>query len=289
MDLAVLEVGLGGRLDATTAHPDRRVLGFASIGMDHREHLGQSLVAIAAEKAAVMKAGSVAISAPQHPDVRKVLEAESARLHCELRWVPPLASAAEGGPSLGLPGEWQRANAAVAVAMVRAMGECGLLPPGADLTPDTLRRGLAAARWPGRLERHHWRCRPLLIDGAHNPPAAAALRLEIDRLGAAGAGDLEGGQGRRWLLGIQRHKEGAEMLRSLLGAEDRAAIVPVPGHASWSAAELGRELPHLAHRLEALDCLTDGLDWLTVRGALPVLAGSLYLVGAALTLLDPED
>ena len=204
VDLAVLEVGLGGRLDATTLHPHRPVIGFGAIGLDHREHLGDTLAAIAAEKAAVMGAGCRAFSAAQEPEARRVLEAEALRCGANLHWLDPLPAVADGGPELGLAGELQRHNGAVAVAMARALTAPDGPLAGRTLDEGMIRAGLAAARWHGRLERHRWRGRELLIDGAHNPPAAAALRRELDRLD----GGLEGARPRRWLLGIQRHKEG---------------------------------------------------------------------------------
>ncbi|MFM7265307.1 MAG: bifunctional folylpolyglutamate synthase/dihydrofolate synthase [Cyanobium sp.] len=284
VELAVLEVGLGGRLDATTAHPQRPVIGFASIGLDHREHLGDTIAAIAREKAGVLSPGSVACSAPQHPEAAAVLQAEAKRLGAELRWVEPLPTPARGGPALGLPGALQRANAAVAVAMVQA-----LIERGWDIPPSAIPAGLAAARWPGRLERRLWRGRPLLLDGAHNPPAAAALRCELDLLDPPPAP-------RRWLLGIQAHKEGAAMVASLLRPGDRAVVVPIPDHASWSAAALAQACPACAGSLQAAPSPAEGLAWLMAPdgpgdppacpGPLPVVAGSLYLIGALLPQLD---
>jgi dihydrofolate synthase / folylpolyglutamate synthase len=296
VELAVLEVGLGGRLDATTTHPDRSVVGIASIGMDHREHLGDTLTAIAFEKAGVMGPGALAFSGPQPPAAACVLEAEARRLGADLRWVEPLPAREAGGPLLGLGGELQRTNAAVAVAMAEALAERGW-----PLPPQAIINGLASARWPGRFERHHWRGRPLLIDGAHNPPAAAALRRELDRPGQANQG--EGGQangtgahgtgglapvgGRRWLIGIQRHKEGGQLLHHLLRPGDRAAIVPLTDHPSWRLGDLAAACPDLAGCLQAVDSPREGLEWLTAGdGALPVVAGSLLLLGEVLPLLD---
>lgn len=284
IDMAVLEVGLGGRLDATTVHPDRRVVGFGAIGRDHREHLGGTLEAIAFEKAGALAPGGLAVSGPQPPQAEEVLRARARELGCELQWVAPLPSPAEGGPVLGLGGELQRANAAVAAAMATVLSEHRRpsgLPP---LDRAVILRGLSAARWPGRLERRRWHGRELLIDGAHNPPAAAALRQEIDRL------DPQDGphpRGRRWLVGIQRHKEGAAMLRHLLRPGDQAAIVPIPHHASWTAAELSEVLPSQEFRLIDLADLLDGLQWMAVEGPLPVVTGSLHLIGGILPQLDP--
>jgi dihydrofolate synthase/folylpolyglutamate synthase len=277
VDLAVLEVGLGGRLDATTTHPDRRVIGFAAIGLDHREHLGDTIAAIAAEKAGVLSPGAVAFSAPQHPEAAAVLTATAQRLGAELHWVEPLAAAADGGPTLGLAGDLQRANAAVAAAMAGA-----LAAQGWPISAEAIAAGLAAASWPGRLERRRWGGRPLLLDGAHNPPAAEALRRELDRLEPAAAP-------RRWLLGIQAHKQGPAMLRSLLRPGDRVAIVPIADHRSWSVDDLAAACPEWAPALMALASTAEGLAWLMAAepGPLPVVAGSLHLLGEILPALDP--
>ncbi|MEB3322591.1 MAG: bifunctional folylpolyglutamate synthase/dihydrofolate synthase [Synechococcaceae cyanobacterium] len=274
--LAVLEVGLGGRLDATTAHPARRLVGFAAIGLDQREHLGDPVAAIAREKAGVLAPGTLAFSGPQPSAAAAVLEAEARRRGADLRWVEPLAPAREGGPSLGLPGDLQRANAAVAVALAEALAN-----DGSSIDGGAILRGLAAARWPGRLERRALQGRPLLLDGAHNPPAAEALRRELDAMAPPPP------QPRRWLIGIQRHKEGPAVLERLLAPPDRAAIVPLADHPSWTAAELGSHLPDLAERLHPVATAAEGLDWLRADGPLPVVTGSLHLLGAVLPLLDP--
>ncbi|MGB7565344.1 MAG: bifunctional folylpolyglutamate synthase/dihydrofolate synthase, partial [Prochlorococcaceae cyanobacterium] len=88
--IAVLEVGLGGRLDATTVHPRREVIGLASIGLDHREFLGPDLASIATEKAGVLHPGARVVSGPQAAAVRAVLEAQAERHGCRLQWREPL-------------------------------------------------------------------------------------------------------------------------------------------------------------------------------------------------------
>lgn len=287
LPLVVLEVGVGGRLDATTAHPQRPVVGFGPIGMDHCDLLGDNLAAIAREKAAVMAGAQVAVSGPQAPEVAQVLRQEAQRWDCSLRWVEPLASEAQGGPRLGLAGNLQRSNAAVAVAMAEALHALGW-----TLSPQAIQRGLAAARWPGRLERRQFRGFPLLLDGAHNPPGAQALRDELDRLEAeaeAGSGSGSGGdQGpRRWLLGMQISKEAPQLLDALLRPGDQVALVPVPDLPSWSRAELVAARPLLAPQLREVANLCEGLEWLVASpGPLPVVAGSLHLLGAVIPHLD---
>ncbi len=285
LDLTVLEVGLGGRLDATTAHPDRRVVGFADIGLDHREHLGDNLAAIATEKAALLRPGQKAFSASQSPEATVVLEEMAQRTGVELCWLEPLPDLANGGPALGLAGNFQRRNGAVAVAMARALAEQGW-----PISEDAIRLGLAKARWPGRLEQHHWRGRTLLLDGAHNPPAALNLRRELS--------SRDGLAPRSWLLGIQRHKEAGPMLRAMLLPGDEAFITPIVGHASWDQEALAEACPELASQLHAVMNPAAGLERLHSRDTkadseapqpLPVIAGSLYLLGDVLRLLAAEQ
>lgn len=275
VELAVLEVGLGGRLDATTTHPNRQVLALAAIGMDHTEHLGSTLAAIAAEKAGVMHRDGIAVSGPQAAEAEAVLRQVAQARQCTLRWVEPLPAASAGGPLLGLRGELQRHNAAVAVGAAQALAEQGWAIDQAAIL-----QGLAQARWPGRLEHRRFQGRPLLVDGAHNPPAAEALRKELDQSGP-----------RRWLIGCQRHKDAPDLLRLLLRAGDAVRVVPLPDHASWSASALREALQPLPAEVVQIDAgsgdLVADLTWLVQSEALPVVAGSLYLVAEVLPLLDP--
>lgn len=268
IDLAVLEVGLGGRLDATTAHSDRSVVGIGSIGLDHCEYLGNSLEQIAAEKAGVFKPGTIAISAPQVKEVAEVLEQRAAASHTQLRWVAPLANE----QPLALGGRWQRSNGAVAMGMAAALNERGW-----EISEAAINKGLATARWPGRLEQLEWRGRKLLLDGAHNQPAAAALRQELSD------------QPRRWLLGIQRHKQGLEIVNTLLGRNDQAWILALPNHQSWSAAELRAGLPHRCSQIQQASNAAEGLEVLLAPGAKPVIAGSLYLLSALWEQLNEKN
>ena len=267
VELLVLEVGLGGRLDATTAHPKRPVIAMASIGLDHCEHLGSTLAAIAAEKAAVITPGAQVISADQPVPVRAVLEQTCRANNADLQWVDPLPSEW----TLGLAGDWQRRNAAVARGALQA-----LRPLGWNLNESTIRAGFAEARWSGRLQTVTWQGHPLLLDGAHNPPAAHQLALERQRWQ---------GHGQRvvWILGIQAHKQALEMLQLLLQPQDQAWIVPVANHRSWTREALLQARPHWKDQLidaaspeDALKRIEETRDW---PQPMPVLAGSLYLIG----------
>ena len=272
----VLEAGLGGRLDATTAHPCRPLLAVASIGLDHCEHLGGTLAAVAGEKAAAIQPGSVVISAPQAPEVAAVLVERATAMEAELCWVEPLSS----DWVLGLEGVWQRSNAAVAKAVLERIQAMGWPVDGGSI-----RAGLASTHWPGRLQRMAWQQHTVLLDGAHNPPAAEALRQERSHWPYAA-------EGLTWILAIQAHKQAPAMLQTLLEPQDQAWIVPVPGHHSWTRAMLLNENPAWAKQLFELPATAADddaglpvirvLEQLERQGwpaATPVIAGSLYLLG----------
>ena len=272
LELVVLEVGLGGRLDATTCHPHRPVIGFASVGLDHAEFLGPDPATIAAEKAGVLQPGAVAFSAPQSPEVAAVLSDRAAAVGAELRWVEPLDL---NQWTLGLSGAVQAANGAVALGLLRALKERGW-----PVNDPAIRRGFATARWPGRLQQLSWHGLPLLLDGAHNLPAALALRAELDdhpeRHGLASGP-------RYWLLGMLANKQGPEIAAALLAPGDRAWIVPVPGHACWSLEALTAANPRLASQLHSAPSLEAGLTLAGTCSGRIVVAGSLYLLGQLLT------
>ena len=267
VDLLVLEVGLGGRLDATTAHRYRPVIALASIGLDHCEHLGTSLNAIASEKAAVINAGATVISASQLDAVQTVLEQTCREANADLRWVEPL----DRSWDLGLAGDLQRTNAAVARGALQA-----LHPLGWSINDQTMRQGFAQAQWNGRLQTVVWQGHPLLVDGAHNPPAAQQLALERHRWSGQA-------QGQTWILGIQAHKQALEMIEHLLLPVDRAWIVPVPGHRSWSRSSLVEAVPRWREQLKQANSAVMALEAIQGTGSwpqpMPVLAGSLYLIG----------
>jgi dihydrofolate synthase/folylpolyglutamate synthase len=287
-ELVVLEVGLGGRLDATSCHAGREVVGFGAIDLDHAEVLGPDVAAIATEKAGILQPGAVAISAAQRPQAEAVLRARAAAVGAELRWQPPLDR--RRWP-MGLRGAVQAQNGAVALGMLRALAERGW-----PISDAAIARGFAAARWPGRLEQRRWRGIPLLLDGAHNPASARALRSELD------ADPVRHGLPpgpRRWVLGMLASKEGPQILEALLAPGDRTWIVPVAGHASWTLPQLkealaGGSAAALAEQLQAAPDAASAIGAAAGDGPITglvdgpvIVAGSLYLIGQLLAAADP--
>ena len=192
VDVAVLEVGLGGRLDATNVvTPAAGVV--TAIGLDHREHLGDTLEAVAAEKAGIVKPGMVVVTTEAAPPALAVIDDACRRRGARLvRAAEDTEIAVRGdGPrprievatprrrypafTLGLAGAHQRSNAAGAIRLLEELAHRGL-PVGAD----AIVRGLSDVAWPGRLDLVRVPGRgAVLLDAAHNPAAAAALARHL--------------------------------------------------------------------------------------------------------------
>jgi dihydrofolate synthase / folylpolyglutamate synthase len=288
VDLAVVEVGMGGRLDATNVL-DLGVAAITNVQRDHEQYLGSTLTAIGGEKAPIIKPGNRAVTGAAGRGARPVLD-RCAALGVPLARVGPRqayrASLRDTGwdgitidlrtPSrnlagleVSLLGAHQAENAAVAVAVVDAIVERWSI--GVD--DAAVRRGLAAVRWPGRLELLDGSSvgvGRVLLDGAHNPAGAAALARALDGLGVRRPAIV---------FGAMRGKRVRAVLTALAPLEPRFVFTSVddPGaHAPDALARTwrrigGREATTAADPAEALR-LADG-DPI-------VVAGSLYLVGA---------
>ncbi|KKZ10258.1 MAG: hypothetical protein TE42_10505 [Candidatus Synechococcus spongiarum SP3] len=278
VDLAVLEVGLGGRLDATTAHGQRPIVAFAAIGEDHQEYLGADLASIAREKAGVLNPGCVAFSGPQPAAVVPVLRQAAADRGATITWVSPLADDRFQALNLSLRGQVQHHNAAVAMAVLEHVS--ATLHP---LERQRTQEGMASVDWPGRLQRCQWQGHPLLVDGAHNRSAALCLRQHL------GDNALTGPT--HWVLGILANKDAVGILQALLQPGDRAWLVAIADSSCWSADPLVQRLtaPQAACLQRTPPCLGatwpvsialgQAVDHPSGTEARVVVSGSLYLLG----------
>jgi dihydrofolate synthase/folylpolyglutamate synthase len=293
VDLAVLEVGLGGRLDAVNAI-DPSLAIVTSIGYDHRAILGRTLSAIATEKAGIFRRDRLALSAEQRPVTAAALTRAARSAGTRLRFVPPLlpgqagtaicpshgqmvrlpGDSADASTRLGLPGSHQRQNAALAIAAAEAIGQT-IRPIGLE----AMRAGLADVHWPGRLE---WidRERPMLLDGAHNPPGAAALARALDEVAPGRPIEL--------IFGCAQDKEASAMLRALLPRAIRTRFVAAgdPRAAEPATlAALARRLGAEAGAVDTAGSVAEAIDLAIQRGssadALLVVTGSLRVVAEA--------
>ncbi len=283
--LCVLEVGLGGRHDATNVIPPPAACAIASISLDHRELLGPTIEKIAAEKAGIMKLGAPVVTGLQEPAVLALFRDEAARVGTTLfardtDWtIVPTAEGlrftdAAGSidlPKPSLPGVFQYDNAGIAVAAIRASG----LP----ISDEAIARGIGSAEWPARMQRLHGRLAAMLppgwelwLDGGHNPGGGTALGVHL-----AGWNDRP----THVIVGMKQAKDSAEFLRPLL---PHAASV-------WAVSEPHQ---HLALPIEAIIAASGGVarkgpTVIEALAQLPpappsrvLICGSLYLAGEVL-------
>lgn len=274
---AVLECGLGGRLDATNlVVPTVSVI--TRIGLDHCDWLGDTIEKIAAEKAGIVKPGVPVVLGANEPAVREVVSRRAAELGAPFVYAPDLADESEipGGFSLG--GAFNRENAVTALAVLRTLEGLGTVPTAPDPCV-----GFNAVYWPGRYQR----LGAMLVDGAHNPPAAAAL---------AAALRADGVQARSLALvaGFCGDKDVDSVLNRLSPLVARGYAVQTSNPRSLSAAETAARMR--AAGIEATECAS--LDEaLALSGAASaakeqpppaprvLVAGSLFLAGEALASL----
>ena len=271
-DLCVLEVGLGGRGDATNVVVPA-ACAVTSVSLDHREMLGDTLALIAAEKAGIFKPGVPAVTGVQPAEVLAVLDAAGpVRARGRDWWIEPdgaglryVDAAGEIAlPPPGLPGAHQVDNAGVAVAAIRA-ARLGIADFG----------GLAQARWPARLHRLHGRVaalaagREVWLDGGHNPGAGEVLAAHL-----AGWGPTH------LIVGMKQAKDTAEFLRPLLphaaslwavAEPDQYQALPVEAIVAASGG-IARPGPTVADALRSLDGAPGRV----------LICGSLYLAGEVL-------
>ena len=175
VDVAVLEVGIGGRLDATNVVPPPVAAAVTRIAFDHTSMLGDTLVAIAREKAGIAKPGVEIVTGPMPEEVRAAIDEVAARSGARTFAIEDDAAAMRfsGAASLALAGEHQRPNAAVAYRLARQAGA----------GERAIAEGLRTVRWPGRLEHLHPPGGDVLLDAAHNPDGASSLARYVAALG----------------------------------------------------------------------------------------------------------
>ena len=280
-DTVVLEVGLGGRLDATNVvDPELSVI--TPVDFDHEAFLGKSLESIAAEKAGILKAGVPAVFSRQRPEAERVLDLRAAELSIPVArtagWaITDLELDARGSRFrlsgerelkivCPLAGEHQVENAATAAVALTRLG----------VSDSAIEAGIAQTRWPGRLERvsEH---PEIILDGAHNPAGARALAAYIDRFYSH--------RPVRLIYGAMRDKAVAE-IGGILFPRAQQVIVTAPRQARALSPEAMREIvdhPGLcvAPTLEdALELIRDGLEEDFI-----FITGSLFLVAEARALL----
>lgn len=276
VDVAVIEVGLGGRLDATNVCDRPLVSVITSISREHWQQLGPTLADIAREKAGILKANCPAVIAPQPASVATVIAERTQLLHCPTIWVAPAVElpsrqgvrwASHKGIDypLSLLGEVQLINSALAIAALQILQQQGWQVPLSDL-----QAGMAKAQLPGRLQWVEWRDRRLLVDGAHNPAAAESLRHYVDTLNLPIT----------WVVGMLCTKDSDGIFEALLRPSDELLLVPVPDHSTADPEALAKSALQLCPALAKVQTFPDVFTALAAAtDRQVVLCGSLYLVG----------
>lgn len=287
VEFGVIEVGLGGRLDATNVITPA-VSVITRIDFDHENYLGHSLREIAREKLGIVKPGVGVVSAAQVEEVRELVRARAKQLHCPLGEVEEafrveqerleggcvraVVKVVETGAELRLEprlaGRFQLQNALNAVGAARVLQDRGF-----RITNENIARGIAAAVWPGRLEK--LQARPdIYLDGAHNPGAARELARFLEENFAARRVYL--------LFGAMRDKAVDEVSGTLF-PQATEVIFTQPGNPrAVSAAKLAEIAGHHAEKFSVIPDAEQALE-AALRRARPedaiFVTGSLYLVG----------
>jgi len=292
VDFQVIEVGLGGRLDATNVvQPEVCII--TSISFDHTEVLGNTLAEIAAEQAGIIKPNSIVVASPHVDEVNRIIEqtcltcqAELVRVGSDVTWQELGFDSSRqslrvegrlGSYELSIPllGQHQLENAATAVAALEVLAERGFRISGDNIT-----KGLAQVSWPGRLQVLSRR--PLLVvDGAHNPDSARKLRQSLERYFDFDRAIL--------IIGASSDKDIAGIVSELVPLFDKVivtrsihpramATAPIAAEFSQHGVE-AQETDDISAALPLALTLAGGKDLICVTGSLFVVAGAIEQAG----------
>jgi dihydrofolate synthase / folylpolyglutamate synthase len=289
VEIAVLEVGMGGRLDATNI-VDPLLSIITDISLDHTEWLGDTIAAITREKAGILRRGGTVITLPQHPEANQALGEIATEL--EVRGVSavpfmPAVDPASGAYSIEalrgqievdspLKGAHQHRNLALAIATAVELKE----RHGFPVTPEAIARGVRETRWPGRLERIARNGVDWILDVAHNPAGAWALRSGLRGL-------LADRRPQVLVFGCLRDKPVAEMAQILFPLFEQVILAPIQSARAASMEDLLAAANATGTPAVAAGSVSEALRLAEerARGGTAVISGSVYLVGEARALL----
>jgi len=303
VDIAVLEVGMGGRLDATNV-VEPRVSVITDISLDHQKFLGNTVGEIAREKAGIIRSGKPVVTLPQQPEANEVLGNTilelGARAVNAVPYVPPVSPASENtlskaeGPSLVsryplqvmgeeilvetlLVGRHQLRNVALAIAAAEELATQGF-----PITADAIARGIRETHWPGRFQlrpaNHDWP--EIVFDVAHNPAGAWALRSTLSSLY----------EDRRliFVFGAMRDKAIAEIAEILFPIAERVVATHAENPRSATAEEIRAAAARISTAIDDAQNVPQALEQARVlagSGGVIVVTGSIYIVGEAMRRL----
>ncbi len=291
VQLAVLEVGMGGRLDATNI-VDPLVSVITDISLDHTEWLGPTITDIAREKAGILRPGRAMVTLPQLPEANRALGEVAIALGARgVSAVPYVPAAGTVGPyklqvlateitvDSPLVGEHQHRNIALAIATAVELASAhGLL-----ITAANIQAGIQQTSWPGRLERFERSGRVWILDVAHNPAGAWALRSGLRNL-------LRDDCPRTLIFSCLRDKPVMEMAQILFPLFDRVILAPIHTSRAASVDDLTAAARATGSDAVVVDSVRKAIERVESDAAIRskdavVISGSVYLVGEARTLL----
>jgi dihydrofolate synthase/folylpolyglutamate synthase len=309
IDIAVLEVGMGGRLDATNV-VDPLVSVITDISLDHQKFLGNTVSEIAREKAGIIRPNGVVVTLPQHPEANAVIGntalERGARIVAATQYVPPVSPAAarDGSPYLPgvggcasgyslevmgelitiaspLPGRHQLRNVALAIATAEELNRAGV-----HIAPRDIEHGVRETRWSGRFQViPATGSRPeLVLDGAHNPAGAWALRAALSEIYS----DRE----ITMVFGMMRDKDMREVTEILFPMARRVIVTHASNPRSATAEEIRNASARITTDIKEESTVATALESACelARGkgvkSLVVIAGSIYIVGEALAAIE---
>jgi dihydrofolate synthase/folylpolyglutamate synthase len=291
VDVAVVEVGLGGRLDATNVCEKPLVTIITSISREHWQILGPTVADIAREKAGILKPGCPVVIGPLPPDAEQVVRSRIAELECPIftpkpahqidhEWVEyqSVFDSKKIKYLLPLQGQIQLTNSAIALSALEILQQNNW-----QISEQAIINGMGKTKWPGRMQWMTWKNHQLLLDGAHNPAAAQVLRNYLDVLLNTKQTDTQSKISVTWVMGMLSTKDHQEIFQALLRPNDQLYLVSVPDHSSANPDELAKLANEICPELSVCNCFPNVASALEVAFSLKedlvVLCGSLYLIG----------
>lgn len=281
VDVAVMEVGLGGRLDATNVRDRTLVSIITSISREHWQRLGNTLTEIATEKVGVMKAQCPVVVGNLPLEAIEVVKKRAKILDCPSIWVESAEKFSKNGEiwakyqdieyPLPLAGDIQLQNSAISIETTQILQQKGWNIQLADI-----QEGMRKAKWRGRIEWVTWQGQKMLIDGAHNVAAAKVLRQYVDTLDKPII----------WVMGMLSTKDHQGVFEALLRSQDQLHLVPVPDHSSTDTVFFSQVAQNVNPSLTKVYTYEDLFIALEKVSSIVdndkeiiVLCGSLYLLG----------
>ena len=303
VEIAVLEVGMGGRLDATNVvEPVLSVI--TDISLDHQKFLGDTIAEIAREKAGIIRPGGITVTLPQHPEANDVIGntilERDARDVSAVKYVPPVSPGAAAQPDLAphlgrstyplrvmgeqitvdsaLVGRHQLRNIALAIAAAEELNSAGIA-----VDARAIERGIRQTRWPGRFQRiaAHAGLPELVLDVAHNPAGAWALRSTLS--------EYYGERPLTMVFGVMRDKAAAEITEILFPLAEHVVVTMAHNPRSATAEEVRQAAVRTGAEILAEPSVPAALRRaadVAGRNGLVLVTGSIYVVGEALQSLN---